>query len=135
MTKQKKILPSILFACMLVMTLFCTACTEVAKTSYNTLLLAGHTYDGAMQALADAENQELITTEQYENAKDIAEVYYAAFHSARVALESYVAITDSADSTDAEALLLSTIATMTLRLTELTTYATSIGVAINNLSE
>ena len=115
--------------------LLCVACNdgEVERNAYNTLVIAGHTYDATMSATADAYGRGIISAEQYDRAKAVARIYYGAYQTARIALEEYVAADVHSDS-DRERLM-STLTALALRLAELTEYARQIGVGVHNVRE
>ena len=113
--------------------LLCIACkdSQVERNAYNTLLIAGHTYDATMSATAGAYARGRITAEQYDRAKAAARIYYGAYQTARIALEEYVAA-DAHNESDRERLM-STLAALALRLAELIEYASQIGVGVHNV--
>jgi len=115
--------------------LLCLGCkpAEFETNAYNTLVIAGHTYDATMRATADAYGRGLITVEQYDRAKDAARICYGAYQTARIALEEYVDA-DVHSESDRERIM-STLTALALRLAELTEYARQIGVGVHNVRE
>ncbi|MFI3270575.1 MAG: hypothetical protein R3Y11_00495 [Pseudomonadota bacterium] len=125
-----------LLLAMVIMVTLCAACTEVERDSYRTLVIAANTYDATMSAVATAHADGAISTEQYEKVKVVASVYHGTFHTARLALESYVSLSENGTaSTSDQETLLATLSTMTTRLAELSAYVYEIGVNVSALTE
>jgi hypothetical protein len=109
--------------------LLLAACSDFENNAYNTLVIAGETYDATMSALADAHAGGTLDDAQYAKAKAVARIYRGAFQSARIALEEYVA---SPGDTQRDRVTQMLVA-MTGRLSELLDCARGMGVGIHDL--
>lgn len=122
----------------LLATLLCAACNTIERDVYRTLVAIGHTYDATMQALAEAHAAGTIPTAQYAEAKRLAYICHGAFHTARIALEEYVAAGEmegTPQCTSERERLMATITALTLRVTEFTEYARSIRQGLQQTKE
>lgn len=104
------------------------------SSAYKTLVVAGSSYDAAMSALSDAHSRQFISDGQWNKAKDIARVYYGAFHAARIGLAEYVRLPQEKRSASAREQVQATITAMALRLTELLDFARTVGVGVQALT-
>lgn len=76
---------------LLLFAVFCLpACDkDFTKTSYATLATMGSTYEAVMKSAADAAEQNIIDSVQTRKIIDAANIFYASYHSATMALEIY----------------------------------------------
>lgn len=72
---------------------------DLAVNSYRTLSAAGITYDAAMKGLADAYDQGILDEAGKAQAIASANLFWAAYHSAVLALEEYVKLGANPDAT------------------------------------
>lgn len=104
-------------------------CNNFERNAYNSLVVAGESYDAVMRSIAEAHADGFLDKSQYDSAKAIARIYRGAFHAARVALEEYIA-----NPLESERLRVhTTLRAMTERLGELLEYAREIGVGVQQL--
>ena len=79
------------FVSLLVMmvVLFCSACTDFEKNAHNTLLVAGKSYDLSMKTCGTLYKEGKITEQQKQKVVDLGTVYYGAYNGAVDALLIY----------------------------------------------
>ena len=98
MVKSKKFQQAFLLGVLLVFVFALTGCNTLVRDSYRTLSVSSATYEASMRSAADLFKQGRITLEQKEKILEIANQYWAAFHTATDLLEAYVIV----ESVDAE---------------------------------
>nr|WP_321513144.1 hypothetical protein [uncultured Pseudodesulfovibrio sp.] len=101
------------------------------KASYQTLAVAGTTYDNAMNAVGDYYRAGRISEDQKGKIRGIALKYYGAYHLAREALTSYADVVRAGgDDAAAYKLAADALADIWSKLDDLTNYARDLGIKI-----
>ncbi|MGE4471069.1 MAG: hypothetical protein AB7D47_13125 [Desulfovibrio sp.] len=74
------------------------ACNDYVTSSYKTLAVMGTAYNSTMSAMAEAYSDGLIDDEAKADIIKAGNIFYASYHTARIALATYAAVIEASDN-------------------------------------